>query len=240
MRYLRSLIIISVVFVVVVVLVDRLIYNDKSQEREISYSAFLHDVDQGKIEAVTISGSTITGTFKGGGPNAQFLTDAPNQSSAIPELVRHGVRYSVRNESRAPWLALIFNLVPFLLLALLLMVIFRLRATQAKRHVLVPEQPLNPIPVGGYVNADGTVAAGGGFTVSHDAPGTFTIDLTRSSPSNTVPVLAATPWGSDGPAAFITVEPQQSAARNARFIVRINDESGLPLDRAFTFLIVSS
>ena len=70
--------------------------NERSASREISYSEFLQDVDNGQIRNVTIVGDTITGVYADG--NKSFQTYSPGDSGLVQRLEDRGVGITAKPE----------------------------------------------------------------------------------------------------------------------------------------------
>ena len=62
----------------------------RGPHRQMAFSDFLNEVDQGRVAEVTIQGNTITGTLSGEG--SQFSTYAPDGTDIVPELRSKSVR----------------------------------------------------------------------------------------------------------------------------------------------------
>ena len=65
--------------------------------REIPYSEFLSEVDAGRINAVTISGNRITGTYADS--NSGFQTYSPGDPTLVERLEQRGVTINARPET---------------------------------------------------------------------------------------------------------------------------------------------
>ncbi len=108
-------------WVVIVLLVLALVsafqnQGQRSSEGSIPYSQLLSDADTGKIASVDISGSQITGTYRDGG--RQFSTYAPNDPNLVAKLQEKGVtiKASPQTEGSSWFVALLFNMLPVLLI----------------------------------------------------------------------------------------------------------------------------
>jgi cell division protease FtsH len=128
-KYIKPIAIVVFIFVLVIVVVDRLIYNQQTAQK-FTYTEFYQAVEQNKVDEVTISGHEIAGKLKvKGEANDRFTTTAPDDISLMPELRKHGVNVTYENPTQTPILSLVVNMVPFLLMALLL--VFLLRQAQS-------------------------------------------------------------------------------------------------------------
>ncbi len=82
--------------------------------REMEYSTFLSEVENGNIASVEISGDTITGETN---DNRAFTTFAPNDPKLIDDLYTNGVRISAKKEEGTSLLmSLLISSFPILLL----------------------------------------------------------------------------------------------------------------------------
>ncbi|MFA6850953.1 MAG: ATP-dependent metallopeptidase FtsH/Yme1/Tma family protein, partial [Selenomonadaceae bacterium] len=87
-------------------------------KQEINYTAFLQQVDQGKVAKVTIVDNMIKGTLS---DNTEFTTITPNSPNGDPNLVKSlqdkGVEIKAENPPEPPWWSTMFSsILPMLLL----------------------------------------------------------------------------------------------------------------------------
>lgn len=83
-------------------------------KQEISYTQFLKQVEEQKVERVTIVDNTIRGKLKDG---QEFATIAPNDPTLINELREKGVDIKAEQPPQPPWWTTIFSsILPMLLL----------------------------------------------------------------------------------------------------------------------------
>jgi len=73
----------------------------KPQQKEISYSQFRQEVDQGAVKSVLLQGNRIRGTYLDG--SGTFKTLAPQDSELIPSLMKNRVEIQVSPEDDNPW-----------------------------------------------------------------------------------------------------------------------------------------
>jgi len=90
--------------------------GNPSKERELSFTDFMNNVEQGNVAEVTIYGSTeVKGTFKK--DNTHLKTVVPGN---YPDLIRilrdKGVVINVKENSNSSWISILVNASPFLLL----------------------------------------------------------------------------------------------------------------------------
>ncbi|MBO6717567.1 MAG: ATP-dependent zinc metalloprotease FtsH [Rhizobiaceae bacterium] len=71
--------------------------QQRGSSREIAYSEFLQQLDNGRIQSVTITGDRITGTYSDS--NVGFQTYSPGDTTLVQRLEDRGVTINVRPES---------------------------------------------------------------------------------------------------------------------------------------------
>jgi cell division protease FtsH len=69
----------------------------RGSSREIAYSEFLQQLDNGRVQSVTISGERITGTYSDS--NVGFQTYTPGDATLVQRLEDRGVTINVKPES---------------------------------------------------------------------------------------------------------------------------------------------
>jgi len=94
-------------------------------EPEISYSAFLAQVDAGEVSKVAINGNVVHGTSKSG--NSFRMIVPPDHTEMMNALHQHNVEIWFRDASAESWSTGLLNLAPLLLLALLWFFMIRQR-----------------------------------------------------------------------------------------------------------------
>ncbi len=100
----------------------------KSTHKDITYSQFRQDVDQGAIKSVTLQGNRIKGMYVDG--SANFKTLAPSDPELIPTLMKHKVDVQVMPEDDNPWyLTAIISWLPMIFLIAIF--VFFMRQMQA-------------------------------------------------------------------------------------------------------------
>jgi cell division protease FtsH len=91
--------------------------NSGQKEKEVNFSQFLNDVDQGQVKEVTITGQEVRGKYRS--DNSGFHLTAPaNYPDMIKMLRDKGVNINIRDINSGSWTWLI-NLAPLALLAAL-------------------------------------------------------------------------------------------------------------------------
>jgi cell division protease FtsH len=113
----------TIVFWLVIVLSAFLLWevvrasNSGQKEKEVNFSQFLNDVDQGQVKEVTITGQEVRGKYRN--DNSGFHLTAPaNFPDMIKMLRDKGVTINIRDINSGSWTWLI-NLAPLALLAAL-------------------------------------------------------------------------------------------------------------------------
>jgi cell division protease FtsH len=113
----------TIVFWLVIVLSAFLLWevvrasNSGQKEKEVNFSQFLNDVDQGNVKEVTITGQEVRGKYRN--DNSGFHLTAPaNYPDMIKMLKDKGVTINIRDINSGSWTWLI-NLAPLALLAAL-------------------------------------------------------------------------------------------------------------------------
>jgi len=134
-KHLRSIIFVVILFVAVIVVVDKLMLSQPTSS-SLSYSEFYSQVATNNVQTVRIAGHDVSGeTIRplkgqaGAAPGKRFTTTIPDDRELLPTLRDHKVNVSVENPSTAPVLSMILQFVPFALLAMLLL--FFLRQAQS-------------------------------------------------------------------------------------------------------------
>ena len=120
----------TVVFWLVIVLSGVLLWqvvkagSSGAKDREINFSEFLANVDQGNVSEVTIIGQEVRGKFKN--DKAGFhATVMSGYTDMIKELRDKGVNITVKDASAGGWPSWLLNLAPFVLLGALWFIMIR-------------------------------------------------------------------------------------------------------------------
>ncbi|MFC4159628.1 ATP-dependent zinc metalloprotease FtsH [Chitinimonas lacunae] len=91
----------------------------QEQQRQVPYSQFMSDVEEGRISSVEIEGNVIRGQLIHGQrtDGTQFATYAPFDFRLTDTLIKHKVKFSAKVEDEPSWFMNIFiNLLPVLLI----------------------------------------------------------------------------------------------------------------------------
>lgn len=112
---------------VVIIILWSLLQSPGKTKKEVNFSQFMTEVENNKVEQVTITGSQIKGKYTDG---TAFKTVAPSQFNDLVKILRqHNVGITVKDTSRSPWVSYLFTWFPILLL--ILFWIFFMRQMQA-------------------------------------------------------------------------------------------------------------
>ncbi len=116
-----------VIFLVMIFLFH-LFNQTKSPQKEISYSQFRQDLDQGSIKSVILQGNRIKGSYLDG--SGAFKTLAPNDPDLIRTLMKNRVDIQVAPEDDNPWyLTALISWLPMIFLIAIF--VFFMRQMQA-------------------------------------------------------------------------------------------------------------
>ena len=114
----------TVVFWLVIVVSAFLLWTVVKQggagqkDKEVNFSEFMSDVDQGNVKEVTIIGMEVRGKFQN--DNSLFHTTVPaNYPDMIKTLRDKGVNITIKDISNGSWPSWLLNLAPLVLLAAL-------------------------------------------------------------------------------------------------------------------------
>ena len=114
----------TVVFWLVIVLSAFLLWQvvktggGGQKEKEVNFSQFMSDVNQGNVKEVTITGMEVRGKYRN--DNSGFRTTVPNNyPDMIKALQEKGVVMTFRDMSNGSWPTWLLNLAPLILLAAL-------------------------------------------------------------------------------------------------------------------------
>ena len=92
--------------------------SNSQKDKEVNFSQFMSDVDQGAVREVTVIGLEVRGKYKS--DNSQFHTTIPpNYPDMYKTLRDKGVSINVKDISNGTWPTWILNLAPLALLAAL-------------------------------------------------------------------------------------------------------------------------
>jgi cell division protease FtsH len=127
-KHVRSIVIVVFIFVAVIFIVDKLVLN-QTPATKLTYSAFYTQILDNNVKSVTISGHDVAGELKRPtgvtSGDTKFTTTLIDDRDLVPELRKHGVDITSDNPQSTPFLGMIVQLIPFGLMALLLLFILR-------------------------------------------------------------------------------------------------------------------
>ena len=110
----KNLILWLVIAMVLMAVFNNFTPRDSRTSAELDYSEFLHDVKQGRVEQVTINGSSIQGRTRAG---QRFVTYSPGDPGLVNDLLEAGVIIKAQKKESTSLLMQIFiSWFPLLLL----------------------------------------------------------------------------------------------------------------------------
>src|SRR4051812_42862373 len=88
------------------------------KEKEINYSEFMSDIEQGTVADATIRGNEVTGKFKSNDKTAEiYHTTIPANYPDIYKLLKDkGVNVKIIDPQTAAWINLVVGALPFVLI----------------------------------------------------------------------------------------------------------------------------
>jgi len=121
-KHLKSILVVLGIFILVIFIVEKLVISPTNVQ-PVSYSAFYSKVQEHQIKKVTIAGHEITGDTT---DNQKFSTTSPPDDRELVSTLRNnGVDINVVNTQSTPLIGYVFQFVPFIIMALLLIFILR-------------------------------------------------------------------------------------------------------------------
>jgi cell division protease FtsH len=126
-KHVRSILIVVFVFIAIIFIVDKLVLNQTSTTK-LTYTELYNQVDAGNVKDVTIAQHDVTGELKkppAGGGDTRFTSTIPDDTTLLADMRKHDVGISVDNPQTAPIVSMLVQLIPFALMALLLLFILR-------------------------------------------------------------------------------------------------------------------
>ncbi|MBD5657328.1 MAG: ATP-dependent zinc metalloprotease FtsH [Candidatus Eremiobacteraeota bacterium] len=127
-KHVRSIVIVVLIFIAVIFIVDKLVLN-QTPAAKLSYSDFLKNVNENNIAKAVISGHDVVGDLRKGNPasgDTKFTTTVGDTTEPFGQnLVKHGAEVTFDNPQTTPFIGMLVQLVPFALMALLLLFILR-------------------------------------------------------------------------------------------------------------------
>ena len=127
-KHVRSIILVVFIFIAVIFIVDKLVLNQTAAAK-LDYSQFYTQIEAGNVNKVSISGHDIQGELKRAtsatSGDQKFTTSVPDDRDLVPELRKHNVDITIDNPQATPFLGMVVQIIPFGLMALLLLFILR-------------------------------------------------------------------------------------------------------------------
>jgi len=123
-KHVRPVLIVVLVFVAIIFAFDKLVFQPTPTPK-LSYTDFYTQIERDNVAKVTINGHDVTGELKKAGDPKFTTTVLDGDRDLYAELRKHHVNVIVENQSTTPLLSIIVQIVPFLLMALLLLFILR-------------------------------------------------------------------------------------------------------------------
>jgi cell division protease FtsH len=126
-KHVRSIVIVVVIFIAIIFIVDKLVLGQTTATK-LTYSELYSQVDANNVKDVTIAQHDVTGELKKplpGGGDTRFTSTIPDDSGLLADMRKHDVAISVDNPQTAPIVSMLVQLIPFALMALLLLFILR-------------------------------------------------------------------------------------------------------------------
>lgn len=111
---------------IIIILLWSLLQSPNIVKKEINFSQFLTEVEENKVEDITITGNQIRGRYIDG---TTFKTIAPQYDDLVKVLREHKVAINVKDTTRSSWFSYLFTWFPILLL--ILFWVFFMRQMQA-------------------------------------------------------------------------------------------------------------
>jgi len=101
---------------IIIIILWSLFQSPGTSKKEVNFSQFMTEVEEDRIQEVTIAGNSIKGKYIDGTP---FQTVAPSQFDDLVKILReHKVDIEVKDTSRSPWFSYLFTWFPIILLVL--------------------------------------------------------------------------------------------------------------------------
>ena len=122
-KHLKSILVVLFIFLLVIFIVDKLVIQP-APTKQLAYSVFYDKVVENQVKDVKLAGTEITGTDVN---SEKFVTTAPSgqDPTLIPTLRAHHVTFAAEATNNNPFLGIAVQLVPFILVALVLVFILR-------------------------------------------------------------------------------------------------------------------
>ena len=90
--------------------------NAGRQDQELSFSRFMDQVEAGRVREVTLTGMEVKGKYKDDNTTELRSTVPPAYQDLYKLLREKGVNVTVKSAETSNWMAILINIVPFVLL----------------------------------------------------------------------------------------------------------------------------
>jgi cell division protease FtsH len=124
MSSLKTAIIWMIIICMVIFLIATMRQQSQSPERVLSFTEFIQDVESGKVMSVVITNTDVKGEYKD--EKATLKTVIPENYPNTFDLLREkGVKVTIDNKDNGLIMALLFNMLPILLIVFVLLFFMR-------------------------------------------------------------------------------------------------------------------
>lgn len=124
MSSLKTAIIWMLIICMVIFLIATLRHQSQSPERLLSFTEFMQDVESGKVMSVVVSNTDVKGEYKD--EKATLKTVIPENYPNTYDILREkGVKVTINNQDNGLYMALLFNMLPILLIVFVFLFFMR-------------------------------------------------------------------------------------------------------------------
>jgi cell division protease FtsH len=120
-KHLKGILVVLGIFILVIFIVDKLLLSP-TQSTPLAYSAFYQKVEQHQVKKAVVTGHDVSGDLTTG---EHFTTTIGDLSDITPALRKNVADVSFVNNTSTPLLGYVFQFIPFIIMALLLIFILR-------------------------------------------------------------------------------------------------------------------
>jgi cell division protease FtsH len=120
-KHLKGILVVLGIFILVIFIVDKLLLSP-TQSTPLAYSAFYQKVEARQVKKAVVTGHDVTGDLTTG---EHFTTTIGDLSDITPALRKNVADVSFVNNTSTPLLGYVFQFIPFIIMALLLIFILR-------------------------------------------------------------------------------------------------------------------
>ena len=101
---------------VIIIILWSFLQSPNALRKEVNFSTFLDEVEDGLVSEVEITGNQINGKYSGGSEFKTVVTD--KYDNLVTILRENGVNINVKDTTRSPWYSYLFTWFPILILIL--------------------------------------------------------------------------------------------------------------------------